>query len=163
MLAQTSIRQNNHCIYTIKNKTVKFTPAELNPGAPTLLLFTERCAVGFPSPAADNTESELDFNEYCIRRCNPTYLVGAIGNSITDIGLYSGDLLVVDKEEKTQHGDIVIAEIEGECRRLTLFHAEAPFHGVDGDSSHQDLTFCARKHTVPINQGVQSGFSDFRD
>lgn len=78
---------------------MKFTPAELNPGALTLLLFNERCAVGFPFPVADNTESELDFNEYCIRRRHSTYLVMAIGNSMTDIGLYSGDLLVVDKEE----------------------------------------------------------------
>lgn len=28
-------------------------------------LFTERCAAGFPSPAADYTEEELDLNAYC--------------------------------------------------------------------------------------------------
>jgi DNA polymerase V len=64
------------------------------------------------SPAADYTESELDLNEYCIRRRHSTYFVRAIGNSMTDIGLYSGDLMVVDKAEKPRHGDIVIAEIE---------------------------------------------------
>lgn len=101
-------------MYSKRNKTVKFTPAALNPGILTIPLFTERCAAGFPSPAADYTESELDLNEYCIRRRHSTYFVRAIGNSMTDIGLYSGDLLVVDKAEKPQHGDIVIAEIEGE-------------------------------------------------
>ncbi|EKG0943971.1 peptidase [Shigella dysenteriae] len=46
----------------------------------------------------------------------------AIGNSMTDIGLYSGDLMVVDKAEQPRHGDIVIAEIEGEftVKRLLL-------------------------------------------
>jgi DNA polymerase V len=76
-------------------------------------LFTERCAAGFPSPAADYTEAELDLNEYCIRHRASTYFVRAIGNSMTDIGLNSGDLMVVDKAEKPVHGDIVIAEMEG--------------------------------------------------
>ncbi|EEJ7181389.1 umuDC operon-like protein [Salmonella enterica subsp. enterica] len=30
------------------------------------------------------------------------------------MGLHSGDLLIVDKAEHPQHGDIVIAEIDGE-------------------------------------------------
>lgn len=85
-------------------------------------LFTERCPAGFPSPAADYTESELDLNEYCIRRRHAAYFVRAIGNSMNDIGLNSGDLMVVDKAEQPRHGDIVIAEIEGEftVKRLLL-------------------------------------------
>ncbi|MBK0167476.1 translesion error-prone DNA polymerase V autoproteolytic subunit [Klebsiella sp. S69] len=109
-------------MYSKRNKTVKFTPAALNPGILTIPLFTERCAAGFPSPAADYTESELDLNEYCIRRRHSTYFVRAIGNSMTDFGLYYGDLMVVDKAEKPRHGDIVIAEMEGEfiVKRLLL-------------------------------------------
>lgn len=101
---------------------MKFMPAVSNPEILTLPLFTERCAAGFPSPAADYTEAELDLNEYCVRHRASTYFVRAIGNSMTDIGLHSGDLLVVDKAEKPQHGDIVIAEMEGEftVKRLLL-------------------------------------------
>lgn len=47
-------------------------------------LFTESYAAGFPSPAADYTESELDLNEYCIHRRHSTYFVRAIGNSMTN-------------------------------------------------------------------------------
>ncbi len=43
---------------------MKFIAASLEPGVMTLPLFTERCAAGFPSPAADYTEAELDLNEY---------------------------------------------------------------------------------------------------
>lgn len=41
---------------------------------------------------------------------------------MTDIGLHSGDLMVVDKAERAQHGDIVIAEVDGEftVKRLLL-------------------------------------------
>lgn len=30
-------------------------------------LFADRCQAGFPSPARDYVEAELDLNEYCIR------------------------------------------------------------------------------------------------
>ncbi|ENJ5170739.1 peptidase, partial [Salmonella enterica] len=41
---------------------------EQEPVQSTAPLFTERCPAGFPSPAADYTEEELDLNAYCIRR-----------------------------------------------------------------------------------------------
>jgi len=91
-----------------------FTPVSSDPEIINLPLFTERCAAGFPSPAQDYVEAELDLNDYCITRKNSTFFVRAIGNSMTDIGLNSGDLMVVDKAEDAKHGDIVIAEIDGE-------------------------------------------------
>lgn len=85
-------------------------------------LFTERCPAGFPSPAADYTEDELDLNTYCISRPSATYFVRAIGDSMKDMGLHSGDLMVVDKSVTPVHGDIVIAETDGEftVKRLQM-------------------------------------------
>jgi DNA polymerase V len=96
-------------------------PAETPPGIRTPL-FLEHCPAGFPSPAQDYIESELDLNDYCIRHPSATYFIRAIGNSMTDMGLQDGDLLVVDKSVEAQHGDIVIAEIDGEftVKRLLL-------------------------------------------
>lgn len=80
----------------------------------TTPLFTERCPAGFPSPAADYTEDELDLNTYCIRRPASTFFVRAIGDSMKELDLHSGDLMIVDKSEKPLQGDIVIAETDGE-------------------------------------------------
>lgn len=44
-----------------------FVVPEQEPVQSTAPLFTERCPAGFPSPAADYTEEELDLNAYCIR------------------------------------------------------------------------------------------------
>lgn len=93
---------------------LQFIEPSSSPELATTPLFTERCPAGFPSPAADYTESELDLNEYCIRRRSSTYFVRALGDSMNEIGLHSGDLMIVDKAERAQHGDIVIAEIDGE-------------------------------------------------
>lgn len=101
---------------------IRLIPAVSEPPQLTFPLFTERCPAGFPSPAQDYVEAELDLNDYCIQRRHSTFFVRAIGNSMSDIGLKCGDLMVVDKAERAQHGDIVIAEIDGEftVKRLLL-------------------------------------------
>ena len=65
---------------------------------------------------------ELDLNSYCISRPAATFFLRASGESMNQAGVQNGDLLVVDRAEKPQHGDIVIAEIDGEftVKRLLL-------------------------------------------
>lgn len=91
-------------IYTL-TETPKLTTAPL---------YLEPCQAGFPSPAADYVERELDLNDYCIRHPSATFFVRASGHSMSDIGLKDGALMVVDRAETPGHGDIVIAEIDGE-------------------------------------------------
>ncbi|RAX32696.1 UNVERIFIED_CONTAM: peptidase [Escherichia coli] len=64
-----------------------FVSPASEPTRSTAPLFTERCPAGFPSPAADYTEDELDLNAYYIRRPSATYFVRAIGDSMKDMGL----------------------------------------------------------------------------
>jgi DNA polymerase V len=77
-------------------------------------LFADTCAAGFPSPAADYVEDELDLNALCIRRRASTFFVRANGSSMEGMGLFDGDVMVVDRAEKPSEGDIVIAEVGGE-------------------------------------------------
>lgn len=77
-------------------------------------LFLERVPAGFPSPAQDYVEQTLDLNELCIRHPASTYFVRAEGDSMIEAGIFSGDILVVDRSLTAEHGDIVIAGISGE-------------------------------------------------
>lgn len=88
-------------------------PAPESPEVP-IPLFADTCAAGFPSPAADYVEAELDLNSLCIRRRASTFFVRASGSSMEGLGLYDGDVMVVDRAEKASEGDIVIAEVGGE-------------------------------------------------
>ncbi|MDR6295040.1 SOS-response transcriptional repressor LexA [Pantoea dispersa] len=60
-------------------------------------LYADPCAAGFPAPAQDYVEKELDLNELCIRRRASTFFVRASGNSMRDLGLCDGDVMVVDR------------------------------------------------------------------
>lgn len=96
----------------MRNFTV--IPFSQTPVSCLLPLFSDRVPAGFPSPAQDYVEAELDLNDYCIRHPSATYFLRASGNSMCDAGLKDGDLLIVDKSVTPEHGDIVIAAVDGE-------------------------------------------------
>ena len=77
-------------------------------------MFTEAVAAGFPSPATDYCESRLDLNDFCVKHPAATYFVRAQGDSMIEAGIFPGDVLVVDRSLTAKHGDIVIAEFNGE-------------------------------------------------
>lgn len=85
-----------------------------------LHLFTHGVRAGFPSPADDYTEQPLDLNEHLIRHPAATYYVRAHGDSMLQLGIYDGDLLVVDRSIEPHNGDVVIAALNGElaCKVL---------------------------------------------
>lgn len=87
-----------------------------------LPLFLERVTAGFPSPAQDHMERQLDLNELCVRHPAATYLVVAQGDSMLEAGIHPGDILIVDRAVEPVHGHIVIAELNGELtvKRLEL-------------------------------------------
>lgn len=85
-------------------------------------LFSDLVQCGFPSPAADYVEQRIDLNELLIHHPSATYFVKAAGDSMIEAGISDGDLLVVDSARTPDHGDIVIAAVEGEftVKRLQL-------------------------------------------
>lgn len=77
-------------------------------------MFLERVRAGFPSPAQDYIEHTLDLNDLCIRHPSATYFVRAEGDSMIEAGIFNSDILVVDCALRAEHGDVVIACLNGE-------------------------------------------------
>jgi DNA polymerase V len=79
-----------------------------------LPLFLERVACGFPSPAQDYVEDRIDLNKLAVKHPSATYFVKVSGDSMIGAGIGDGDLLVVDRSLTAEHGDIVVAAVDGE-------------------------------------------------
>jgi len=77
-------------------------------------LFEAEVSAGFPSPAADYEEDKLDLNRYLIKNPAATFFVRVTGYSMMGAGIYSGDLLVVDRSLEPRDKNVVIAVIDGE-------------------------------------------------
>lgn len=69
---------------------------------------------GFPSPARDHYEKRLSLDEHIIRRPAATFFVRVKGNGLNEIGIYSEDILVIDKSLKPFSGCLIVAILEGE-------------------------------------------------
>ncbi|OGT39896.1 MAG: DNA polymerase V [Gammaproteobacteria bacterium RIFCSPHIGHO2_12_FULL_36_30] len=79
-----------------------------------LPLFSNKVAAGFPSPADDHIEVQLDLNTHLIKNPTSTFLVRVSGESMKDIGIFPNDILIVDRSIDPVDGKIVIAAIDGE-------------------------------------------------
>jgi DNA polymerase V len=79
-----------------------------------LPLYAHKVPAGFPSPADDYVEGRLSLDEHLIAHKDATFFVRAKGNSMTGVGIFDGDLLVVDKSLSPHSGSIVIAVVDGD-------------------------------------------------
>ncbi|KTD32178.1 SOS error prone mutagenesis protein UmuD (RumA) [Legionella nautarum] len=110
-------------------------------------LYSSTVRAGFPSPADDYIEDFLDLNQYLVNHPASTFMVRASGDSMTDVGIQSGDLLIVDRSIEATHGKVVIAAINGELTvkrlsrvngRIKLLPANDKYKPID-ITDEQDL------------------------
>lgn len=92
-----------HTIYTYKIGCQKYHP-----------LYHSAIAAGFPSPADDYIDNQLDLTELLIQHPSATFFLRVSGSSMEGAGIYHGDLLIVDRSLEAEDGKIVIAVLDGE-------------------------------------------------
>lgn len=83
-----------------------------------------KVSAGFPSPAADYEDKRLDINDYLVQNPVSTFFFPVEGDSMQGAEIFAGDILVVDKSVRPQHGHIVIAFLDGE-RLVKRLHKRA--------------------------------------
>jgi DNA polymerase V len=69
---------------------------------------------GFPSPADDYIEGRLSLDDHLVRHKESTFFMRVAGDSMLGLGIFDGDLLVVDRAMPATHGSVVIAVVDGE-------------------------------------------------
>jgi len=68
---------------------------------------------GFESPAAQYTELGVTLDELLIKHPDATFIGIASGNSMQEVGIFEGDLLVIDRAEPAENGDVIVANLNG--------------------------------------------------
>src|SRR3954468_16952530 len=77
-------------------------------------------ATGFGAAADDYSERGIDLNEQLIRNKTATFFFRMNSTAMTGAGIFSGDILVVDRSITERNGKVIIAVLNGEMmvRRL---------------------------------------------
>lgn len=100
-----------------------------------LSLALETVACGFPSPAQDYWDGDIDLGEHLIRDRASTFIMRAGGESMYPT-IQDGDEIIVDRGLQPALGKMVVAIIDGELtvkrlyseRGLTILRADNPQH-----------------------------------
>ena len=74
----------------------------------------QKVGAGFPSPATDYMEDDIDLNAHLIKNIPSTFLIRVQGKSMNKIGINDGDLLVVDRSLNPKNFSTVIANVNEE-------------------------------------------------
>ena len=69
---------------------------------------------GFPSPAEEELLDTLTLDEFLIRRPEATFMLTVSGDSMTDAGIYPGDIVLVERGVTPKSNDIVVAQVDDE-------------------------------------------------
>jgi DNA polymerase V len=80
----------------------------------TASLVTSFISAGFTSPAEEGIDQSLDLNSYLVPHPAATFFVRVNGHSMEGAGIFSGDLLIVDRSLEATSGKIVVAVVAGE-------------------------------------------------
>jgi DNA polymerase V len=110
--------------------------------APAALpLLTSRVHAGFPSPADDHEDSELDLAQRFVRHPAASFFQRVGGDSMTGSGILHGDYLLVDRSRDPRDGDVVVLEVDGD-RVVRLFcHDRRLIHFAAAHPSHPPIPF----------------------
>jgi len=97
-----------------------------------------KVGAGFPSPATDYVEDDIDLNAHLIKNIPSTFLIRVQGKSMMSIGIHDGDLLVVDKSLSPKNFSTVIANVNEELVVKNFIKEEGQSYLTSGSIKLKD-------------------------
>jgi len=104
----------------------------------TVPFYLHKVGAGFPSPATDYIEDDLDLNTHLIKNAPATFIIRVQGKSMRDVGIYDGDLLIVDKSINPKSFSTVIANVNEELVVKTFIKEKDLSYLTSGSKSTID-------------------------
>ncbi|OEE65878.1 DNA polymerase V [Enterovibrio norvegicus FF-33] len=85
-------------------------------------IFASAGITGFESPASDYRQLPLSLDELLVEHPSATFIGKASGESMQGVGIFDGDILVVDRHVTARDGDVIVANLNGEfiCKLLDV-------------------------------------------
>ena len=104
----------------------------------TIPFYLHKVGAGFPSPATDYIEDDIDLNSHLITNAPATFIIRVQGKSMTNVGIYDEDLLIVDKSLNPKNFSTVIANVNEELVVKTLIKSKETNYLTSGSKNTSD-------------------------
>ena len=80
---------------------------------------------GFPSPAQGYEDKSIDLNRLLIKHPAATVFMTISSTRFTNMGIYEGDLLVIDRAKQVTPNSLVVYESEGHFTLGRVFNIKS--------------------------------------
>jgi len=97
-----------------------------------------KVGAGFPSPATDYIEDNIDLNAHLIKNIPSTFLIRVQGKSMNKVGIHNDDLLVVDRSLDPKNFSTVVANVNEELVVKTFVKEKNQSFLTSGSSVTKD-------------------------
>ncbi|MBT5346696.1 translesion error-prone DNA polymerase V autoproteolytic subunit [bacterium] len=102
-----------------------------------LPLLTSCVSAGFPSPADDYIEDNLDLNKFLIKQKDSTFFMKVEGDSMKDLGIFSDNILIIDRSIKVFEHKVVVVVLNGEFTVRTFVKKQGRVFLVPGNKKYK--------------------------
>ena len=109
-------------------------------------LYLSPVNAGWPSPAEDYIDQQLNLHEYVVRNPAATFFLRAAGDSMINVGIHDGDLLIVDRSVDAAPNRVVIAALEGELLVKRLARRNGKTWLVPANPDYPDIDITNREY-----------------
>ena len=116
----------------------------------TIPFYLHKVGAGFPSPATDYIEDDIDLNNHLITNAPATFIIRVQGKSMINVGIYDGDLLIVDKSIDPRNFSTVIANVNEELVVKTLIKQKEVSYLTSGSKNILDKINLAENPEIVV-------------
>lgn len=102
-------------------------------------LYGDTVPAGFPSPADDYLDMDLNLHDYLVQHPSATFCVRAVGDSMVDAGIHSSDVMVVDRALNPKNNDIVLAVVNGEFTVKRIKKSENELYLMPANDNYRPI------------------------
>tara|TARA_B100001989_G_scaffold239257_1_gene203336 strand:- start:1162 stop:1554 length:393 start_codon:yes stop_codon:yes gene_type:complete len=112
--------------------------------------YIHKVGAGFPSPATDYIEDDVDLNTHLIKNSPATFIIRVQGKSMNSVGIYDGDLLIVDRSISPKNLSTVIANINEELVVKTILKEKEATYLTSGSKKSSDRVNISEESEIVV-------------
>ena len=102
-------------------------------------IFGDAVPAGPTSPIHDYLDMDLNLHDFLVQNPADTFCVRAIGDSMIDANIQSGDVMIVDKALEPKNNDIVLAILNGEFTVKHIRKSDGELYLMPANNNYQPL------------------------
>ena len=112
--------------------------------------YIHKVGAGFPSPATDYIEDDVDLNTHLVKNSPATFIIRVQGKSMTSVGIYDGDLLIVDRSISPKNLSTVIANVNEELVVKTILKEKGTTYLTSGSKKSFDRVNISEESEIVV-------------